>query len=158
MYEDNAAALRSKGLHATVQRIAILDDLAKHPHSDADAVLGRVGTQLGAISKQAVYDALSALVEHGLLRRIQPIGASALYEDRVDDNHHHVICRLCGAIGDVDCAVGEAPCLEASQTYGFTIDEADVVYWGLCPTCTQQGLVASRLDPQPARARSHQHP
>ena len=109
--------------------------------------------QIGTISRQAVYDALGVLVEKGLIRRIQPVGSPARYEDRVDDNHHHLICRICGRVVDVDCAVGEAPCLTADDDQGYEIDEAEVAYWGRCPECVAQGRVSTRLDPTPRRRR-----
>ena len=107
-----------------------------HPHADTDSIIGAVRDELGAVSHQAVYDVLRALTDAGLIRRIQPAGSVARYESRVADNHHHVVCRTCGAIADVDCAVGETPCLTASDDHGFSIDEAEVVYWGLCPACS----------------------
>ena len=107
-----------------------------HPHADTYSIIGHVRKELGAVSQQAVYDVLQALTDSGLVRRIQPRGSVARYESRVGDNHHHVICRSCGAIADVDCAIGEAPCLTAADDSGFAIDEAEVVYWGLCPACS----------------------
>lgn len=127
--------LRERGLLVTAQRVAILEAVAGHPHATVDTIAAAVRGQLGSVSKQAIYDGLHRLVAEGLLRRIQPVGSPARYEDRVDDNHHHVICRECGAVADVDCAVGAAPCLTAAEDHGFVIDEADVAYWGRCPDC-----------------------
>lgn len=135
MSQDLAEKLREKGLQVTAQRVAVLKAAAEMPHSTADEIAERVRAEIGAISRQAVYDALAALVENGLLRRIQPARSPALYEDRVGDNHHHVICRQCGRAVDVDCAVGEAPCLSAADNSGFEIDEAEVIFWGVCPEC-----------------------
>ena len=133
---DSEAMLRSVALRATRQRIAVLDAVSVHPHADTESVIGAVREREPSVSHQAVYDALAALTNSGLVRRIQPSGSVARYETRVGDNHHHVVCRSCGAIADVDCATGQAPCLEASTTNGFAIDEAEVIYWGTCPTCS----------------------
>lgn len=119
----------------TAQRLAIMRSVASSPHTTADKVADDVRSVIGSISRQAVYDSLGVLVEHGLVRRIQPAGAAARYEDRVGDNHHHLICRGCGDVFDIDCAVGEVPCLTADDDHGFHIDEAEIVYWGHCPTC-----------------------
>ena len=127
--------LRGAGLRVTRQRRAVLVAAHAIPHADTDSLLRVVRSELPDISHQAVYDALHALTAAGVLRRIQPAGSVARYESRVDDNHHHVVCRSCGSIADVDCAVGEAPCLTASDDSGFTIHEAEVVYWGTCPDC-----------------------
>ena len=127
--------LRGAALRVTAPRIAVLAAAHEHPHSDTDSILSRVRETLGTVSHQAVYDVLRALTAAGLLRRIQPMGSVARYETRVGDNHHHVVCRSCGVIADVDCAVGEAPCLTASEANGFVLDEAEVVYWGRCPDC-----------------------
>jgi Fur family ferric uptake transcriptional regulator len=135
MCDDYAQLLRSSGLHVTAQRLAVLQAVSAHPHGTADTIAGAVRQEIGAISRQAVYDALGILAEKGLIRRIQPAGSPALYEDRVGDNHHHLICRACGVTVDVDCAVGETPCLTAASDMGFEIDEAEVIYWGLCPEC-----------------------
>lgn len=132
---DSAHLLRQHGLAVTTQRLAVLKAVATLPHATADDVAGAVRGELGTISKQAVYDALSTLSDKGLVRRIQPAGSSARYEDRVGDNHHHLICRSCGLTVDVDCSIGHTPCLTASNTAGFLIDEAEVVYWGTCPAC-----------------------
>ncbi len=132
---DPHELLRQSGLRVTAQRLAVMRAVAARPHVTADAVAETVRDELGAISVQGVYDALGALTEKGLLRRIQPAGSPARYEDRVADNHHHLICRSCGRMVDVDCAVGEAPCLTAGEDRGYEIDEAEVVYWGRCPEC-----------------------
>jgi Fe2+ or Zn2+ uptake regulation protein len=127
--------LRDASLRVTRPRVAVLGAVHDHPHADTQSILGAVREDLADVSQQAVYDVLNALTESGLVRRIQPQGSVARYESRTGDNHHHVICRSCGAIADVDCAVGEAPCLDPSETHGFVIDEAEVVYWGLCSIC-----------------------
>lgn len=127
--------LREHGLQVTAQRLAVLGAVANHPHGTADDVAEEVRSEIGAISRQAVYDALGILADTGLIRRIQPAGSPARFEDRVDDNHHHLVCRTCGQMVDVDCAVGETPCLTAHDDAGYSIDEAEVVYWGLCPAC-----------------------
>ncbi|KQY57744.1 Fur family transcriptional regulator [Nocardioides sp. Root140] len=128
--------MRSSGLRVTKPRLAVLDAIGSRPHADTNGVLAAVRVELPAVSHQAVYDCLNALTEAGMLRRIQPAGSVARYELRVGDNHHHVVCRTCGAVADVDCSVGDAPCLTASEHHGFEIDEAEVVYWGTCPDCS----------------------
>lgn len=133
---DHGRALRGAALRVTRPRLAVLSVVHARPHLDTDAIIGLVREELGAVSHQAVYDVLRALTAAGLLRRIQPRGSVARYEARVGDNHHHVVCRSCGAIADVDCATGTTPCLTASDDHGFVIDEAEVVYWGLCPGCS----------------------
>ena len=132
---DVEVQLREAGLRVTRQRVAVLTVLHDHPHTDTDTVIRRVREVAGDVSHQAVYDVLRALTDAGLVRRIQPTGSVARYEVRVGDNHHHAVCRSCGAITDVDCAVGHAPCLTASDPHGFVIDEAEVTYWGTCPAC-----------------------
>jgi Fur family ferric uptake transcriptional regulator len=132
---DHEALLRRHGLQVTAQRMAILRAVSDRPHSTADDICALAEAELGAISRQAVYDALGALSDKGLVRRIQPARSSARYESRVGDNHHHVICRACGRVVDVDCAVGDTPCLTAADDSGFEIDEAEVIYWGRCPEC-----------------------
>ena len=127
--------LRSSGLQVTAQRLAIMQAVAVAPHATAEELCETVRERIGSISRQAVYDALSALAEKGLIRRIQPTGSPARYESRVGDNHHHLVCRGCGLIFDIDCAVGTTPCLDAGEDHGFEIDEAEVVYWGRCPSC-----------------------
>jgi len=128
--------LRGVALRVTRPRVAVLTAVHDHPHADTDSIIGVVREDLGEVSHQAVYDVLRALTTAGLVRRIQPKGSVARYESRVGDNHHHLLCRSCGAIADVDCAVGFTPCLTASDDHGFVIDEAEVTYWGLCPSCS----------------------
>jgi Fur family transcriptional regulator, stress-responsive regulator len=128
--------LREASLRVTRPRLAVLAAVHEHPHADADSIIGLVREQPGGVSRQAVYDVLEALTDAGLVRRIRPQGSVARYESRVGDNHHHVVCRSCGVMADVDCAVGAAPCLTASDDHGFAIDEAEVIYWGLCPDCS----------------------
>ena len=135
MPDDPAELLRSQGVPVTAQRLAVLRAVSSRPHGTADALAEDVRADIGSVSKQAVYDALGVLTEKGLIRRIQPAKSPALYEDRVGDNHHHLICRGCGKTVDVDCAVGDTPCLTACEDAGFEIDEAEVIYWGLCPRC-----------------------
>jgi Fur family ferric uptake transcriptional regulator len=130
-----ADLLRERGLRVTAQRLAVLRAVSTAPHATADAVAETVRGEIGSISVQAVYDALATLTETGLLRRIQPAGSPARYEDRVGDNHHHLICRACDRMVDVDCAVGDAPCLTAGDACGYEIDEAEIIYWGRCPDC-----------------------
>jgi Fe2+ or Zn2+ uptake regulation protein len=130
--------LRTHGLRVTAARLAVLEALRGQPHAAADMVAADSRRRLGTLSTQAVYDTLHAFTTAGLIRRIEPAGSAAVYETRVGDNHHHVVCRLCGAIADVDCAVGSAPCLDPSSAHGFTIDEAEVTYWGLCPDCSTE--------------------
>lgn len=127
--------LRGAALRITGPRVAVLTEVHDHPHADVDTIARRVRERLGSVSTQAVYDALRVLTEAGLLRRIEPAGSPARFEARVGDNHHHVVCRSCGAMRDVDCATGDAPCLDASNDSGFVIDEAEVTYWGVCPDC-----------------------
>jgi Fur family transcriptional regulator, stress-responsive regulator len=127
--------LRGAGLRVTRPRVGVLNAVYEHPHADTDSIAGAVREDLGEVSTQAVYDVLRALTTARLVRRIEPAGSVARYESRVGDNHHHVVCRSCGAIADVDCAVGDTPCLTASADHGFTIDEAEVTFWGTCPAC-----------------------
>lgn len=127
--------LRQNGIPVTAQRLAVLRAVSDRSHITVDAIAEDVRAKIGTISQQAVYDALGMLVKKGLIRRIQPAGSPALYEDRVGDNHHHLICRTCGKTTDVDCTVGQAPCLQASEKSGFLIDEAEIIYWGTCPDC-----------------------
>jgi Fur family transcriptional regulator, stress-responsive regulator len=136
---DAEQLLRGATLRVTRPRVAVLSAVYAHPHADTDAILGVVREELGEVSHQAVYDVLRALTAAGLVRRIEPAGSAARYESRVADNHHHVVCRTCGAIADVDCAVGYTPCLTASHDHGYSIDEAEVVYWGQCPECSTTG-------------------
>jgi Fur family ferric uptake transcriptional regulator len=132
---DYEQILRGADLRVTKPRLAVLTAVYDHPHADTHSLIETVRDELGEVSPQAVYDVLRALTDANLVRRIEPAGSVARYESRVGDNHHHIICRGCGAIADVDCAVGETPCLTASDAHGFTIDEAEVIYWGLCPEC-----------------------
>jgi Fur family transcriptional regulator, stress-responsive regulator len=140
MAEDFQQMLRGATLRVTRPRVAVLTAVHAHPHADTDSIIRAVRAELPDVSHQAVYDSLSTLTASGLVRKIQPSGSVARYESRVGDNHHHVVCRSCGTIADVDCAVGESPCLTASDDdgslAGFSIDEAEVIYWGLCPDCT----------------------
>jgi Fur family ferric uptake transcriptional regulator len=140
MAQDFASQLRKRGVHVTAQRLAVLRAVSGHPHCSTEEVAERVRAQIGAISRQAVYDALGVLTDRGLIRRIQPAGSPALYEGRVGDNHHHLICRACGKAVDVDCAIGYAPCLAPADSAGYEVDEAEVIFWGRCPEC----LAASR--------------
>ena len=132
---DAAEQLRERGIHVTAQRVAVLKAVSAHPHATADTITREVREDIGTISRQSVYDTLGIFVAEGLVRLIQPVGSPALYEDRVGDNHHHLVCRDCGCVVDVDCAVGEVPCLQAADNHGFEIDEAEVAYWGRCPAC-----------------------
>jgi Fur family transcriptional regulator, stress-responsive regulator len=133
---DYAELLRVADLRVTRPRVAVLEAVHTHPHADTETIFGAVRAGLPEVSRQAVYDVLHALTAAGLVRRIQPSGSVARYESRVGDNHHHVVCRSCGVISDVDCAVGESPCLTPSDDNGFALDEAEVIYWGMCPDCS----------------------
>ncbi len=146
---DAESLLREAALRVTRPRLAVLTAVHERPHADTDAIISAVRTELTAVSHQAVYDVLRALTDAGLVRRIQPAGSVARYEARVGDNHHHAVCRSCGAIADVDCSAGETPCLTASDDSGYAIDEAEVVYWGHCPTCATASPdpEAHRYDP-----------
>lgn len=128
--------LRGSALRVTRPRLSVLHAVHDHPHADTESIIGAVRDDLGDVSRQAVYDVLAALTAAGLVRRLEPAGSVARYEGRVGDNHHHLVCRSCGAIVDVDCATGETPCLTASDDHGFAVDEAEVIYWGLCPDCS----------------------
>jgi Fur family transcriptional regulator, stress-responsive regulator len=143
MTTDPASLLREHGVHVTAQRLAVLRAVSSHPHRTAEEVGEHVRAEIGTISRQAVYDALGILADNGLLRRIQPAGSPARYECRVGDNHHHLICRSCGKTADVDCTVGNAPCLTPADAAGYQIDEAEVIFWGKCPECLAADL--SRL-------------
>ena len=156
MADDSAALLREHGIQVTAQRLAVLRAVAGEPHITADAVADAVRTGIGAISLQSVYDALGLLVSKGLIRRIQPAGSPARFEDRVGDNHHHLICRTCGRVVDVDCAVGPAPCLTPSRDRGYEIHEAEVAYWGRCPDCLEQARPKVSL--RGARAKRRAQP
>ncbi len=133
--DDFVKLMRVARLRVTASRLAVLVVLSRRPHADTDVVIREVVAELGSVSTQAVYNVLAAFVEAGLVRRIEPAGSVALYELRVGDNHHHVVCRKCGTVQDVDCAVGKRPCLTPSDTHGFILDEAEVNYWGICPAC-----------------------
>ena len=135
MTSDPASLLREHGLHVTAQRLAVLRAVSRHPHCTAEEVAERVRSEIGTISRQAAYDALGILADSGLIRRIQPAGSPALYEGRVGDNHHHLICRTCRKAVDVDCTVGHAPCLTPGDRAGYQVDEAEVIFWGKCPEC-----------------------
>ncbi len=132
---DFAGAIRTAGLRVTTPRVAVLSEVTEGEHMTADDVAHAVRDRVGTVSTQAVYDVLGALTRAGLVRRIEPAGSPARYETRVGDNHHHVVCRSCGAITDVDCVIGDPPCLSPADASGFVIDEAEVTFWGLCPTC-----------------------
>ncbi|MBX6390822.1 MAG: transcriptional repressor [Frankia sp.] len=146
--------LRGAGLRVTRPRVAVLGAVYAHPHADTDSIISAVRRDLPDVSHQAVYDSLRTLTVVGLVRRIQPAGSVARYESRVGDNHHHLVCRSCGAITDVDCAVGEAPCLTASDDRGYAVDEAEVIYWGLCPACSTE---ASENTPDPPMPGGESH-
>ena len=152
MVPDPADLLRQHGIQVTAQRLAVLRAVTAQPHISADAVAEAVRSEIGAISLQSVYDALNVLVSEKLIRRIQPAGSPARFEDRVGDNHHHLICRVCGSVVDVDCAVGRVPCLTAKDDMGYEIDEAEVAYWGRCSQCVAQSRAASRPDATTRRA------
>src|SRR5580704_4093331 len=153
MLDDPAKILREHGVQVTAQRLAVLRAVSRRPHCMADDVAEDVRGEIGAISRQAVYDALGILAEKGLIRRIQPAGSPARYEDRVGDNHHHLICRICGKTADVDCAVGKVPCLTPADTAGYRVDEAEVIFWGTCPEC-----LGSPSGPADERLRSDREP
>ena len=144
MPTDRAELLRKHGIQVTAQRLAVLGAVARQPHVTADRVAEVVRAEIGAISLQSVYDALGLLVATGLIRRIQPAGSPARFEDRVGDNHHHLICRICGRVVDVECATGSAPCLKAVDDKGYEIDEAEIAYWGRCPDCVADSAPPSR--------------
>jgi Fur family transcriptional regulator, stress-responsive regulator len=150
---DPAELFRQRGIQVTAQRLAVFRAVSGQPHITADAVAEAVRTEIGAISLQSVYDALGLLVAEGLVRRIQPAGSPARFEDRIGDNHHHLICRICGRVVDVDCATGSAPCLTAMDDMGYEIDEAEVAYWGRCPECVVQDR--PRPDAPVPRRRRH---
>lgn len=140
---DFEQLLRGADLRVTRPRLAVLRAVRRHPHADTGSLLTAVRTEEPGVSHQAVYDVLGVLTDSGLVRRIQPAGSVARYELRVGDNHHHVVCRSCGAVADVDCAVGARPCLDASDTHGFVVDEAEVTYWGTCPACSTASNASS---------------
>ena len=147
-----ADLLRQHGIQVTAQRLAVLRAVSAQPHVTADGAAEVVRAEIGAISLQSVYDILGVLVAEGLIRRIQPSGSPARFEDRVGDNHHHLICRVCGRLVDVDCATGAAPCLAAADGQGYEIDEAEVAYWGRCPECLAKAIQAPSL-PEPSTRR-----
>jgi len=151
---EPADLLRQRGIQVTAQRLAVFRAVSGQPHITADAVADVVRAEIGAISLQSVYDALALLVTEGLIRRIQPAGSPARFEDRVGDNHHHLICRICGRLVDIDCAVGSAPCLTAGDDKGYEIDEAEVAYWGRCPEC----IARAREAGSPGRGGSSDPP
>ena len=156
---DLTHLLRGAQLRVTRPRVAVLAAVHAHPHADTDAVIGWVRSDLGDVSHQAVYDVLHALTAAGLLRRFQPKGSVARYEARIGDNHHHAVCRSCGAIADVACAVGSAPCLTAADDAGFAIDEAEVIYWGRCPRCStaSDGTPSTTTESDKRTARQEKH-
>ena len=135
VHADHTTTLREHGLQVTAQRLAVLDAVAHHPHSSAPELAEAVRQEIGAISRQSVYDTLTALADQRIIRAIQPAGSPTRYEDRVGDNHHHLVCRRCDRLVDVDCAVGEAPCLTPSDAWHFDVHEAEVIFWGTCPEC-----------------------
>lgn len=155
---DPADLLRQRGIQVTAQRLAVLRAVSAEPHGTADGIAESVRAEIGAISLQSVYDALGVLVAEGLVRRIQPAGSAARFEDRVGDNHHHLICRVCGRVVDVECAAGAAPCLTTADDRGYEIDEAEVAFWGRCPDCVttaRRTRPARRaVTPAPAHKRS----
>jgi len=136
--EEYSQLLKKAGLSITAQRLFVLQAIESQPHTTAEEVFHSVKSEIGTISKQSVYDVLSVCSDKGLIRRIQPSKSPARYEHRVGDNHHHMVCRSCGVVKDVDCAVGEAPCLTPSEDHGFIVDEAEVIYWGYCPKCQKE--------------------
>jgi Fur family ferric uptake transcriptional regulator len=153
---DFPRLLRDAGLRVTRPRLAVLDALVELAHADTESVIAAVRRELPEVSHQAVYDSLRTLTAAGLTRRIQPTGSVARYEARVGDNHHHLVCRSCGSITDVDCAVGEVPCLTASDDHGYVIDEAEVIYWGLCPDCSATAAATRAIDQDPTpRQENH---
>lgn len=152
--EEIERRLRGAQLRVTRPRVAVLEALREHPHIDTHSVLGLVRERLGDVSHQAIYDVLDALTNANLVRRIQPLGSVARYETRVGDNHHHVVCRSCGAVADVDCAIGTAPCLIPSFDHEYEIDEAEVIYWGTCPDCARR----RRAGTQTADTQTAAHP
>ena len=144
MIQDARQLLRDHGIQVTAQRLAVLNAVSARPHAAADDLVNDVRASIGAVSRQAVFDALGVLADKGLIRRIQPARSPARYEDRVDDNHHHLVCRHCGQMVDVDCAAGYRPCLEVDDDFGYAIDEAEVIYWGLCPSCQKASVPAGQ--------------
>jgi Fur family ferric uptake transcriptional regulator len=155
MASDPAERLRQRGIQVTAQRLAVLRAVTAHPHATAETVADAVRAEIGVISLQSVYDALAVLAAEGLIRRIQPAGSPARFEARVGDNHHHLICRICGRMVDVDCAVGAAPCLTPADTVGYEIDEAEVVYWGRCADCAAASAPPARSGAAARRDRKN---
>lgn len=149
---DPASLLRERGIQITAQRLAVMRAVSGSPHVNADCIAEIARTEIGAISRQSVYDTLAVLVDADLIRRIQPVGSAARFEDRVGDNHHHLICRDCGRVVDVDCAVGSAPCLTPADDSGFEFDEAEVAYWGRCPECQTNSSASPRSTKDNAHA------
>lgn len=147
MSADHSAQLRTRGIQVTAQRLAVLRAVGANPHATADVLAEAVRGELGTVSLQAVYDSLALLAAEGLIRRIQPAGSPARFEGRVGDNHHHLICRACGRVVDVDCAIGSAPCLTAADAAGYEVDEAEVVYWGRCAACAAEQSRTKRTSP-----------
>ena len=145
MIEGAEQLLRQHEIRVTAQRLAVLNAVSARPHATADDLADDVRTRIGTVSRQAVFDALGVLADKGLIRRIQPARSAARYEDRVDDNHHHLVCRDCGRMVDVDCAAGYRPCLDVDDDYGFDIDEAEVIYWGFCPACQKASAPAGHV-------------
>jgi Fur family transcriptional regulator, stress-responsive regulator len=154
---EPAELLRRHGVQVTAQRLAVLRAVATRSHQTADDVHEIARAEIGAISRQAAYDALGVLADKGLIRRIQPAGSPARYERRVGDNHHHLVCRACGCMVDVDCAVNDTPCLTASHDAGFEIDEAEVIYWGRCPDCQPSPASTRSAVPSPTTPATHEH-
>ena len=152
--QDDVQLLRAAGRRVTAVRLAVLEQVGMRPHADAETISRAVADQLGGVSRQAVYDTLRSLAAANLVRRVEPAGSPARYERRVGDNHHHVVCRICGATADVSCVVGAAPCLEPSDLHGFVLDEAEVTFWGLCPDCQSRAAAAAQGKPSKRPDRS----
>ncbi len=155
--DDPADLLHRHGLHVTAQRLAVLAAVSRRPHARAEEIARAVRDDIGAVSRQAVFNALGALADRGLIRRIQPAGSPARYEDRTGDNHHHLICRGCGRVVDVDCAVGAAPCLTPLDGAGFEVDEAEVIYWGRCPDCLHAAPTERQLTTSASQHEENEH-
>jgi Fur family ferric uptake transcriptional regulator len=155
---DHSTALRDHGIYVTAQRLAVLRAVDSQPHATADVIVRSVRDEIGTVSRQAVYDTLNTLSMLGVLRRFQPMGSPARFESRAGDNHHHLICRSCGRVEDVDCAVGERPCLTASDDHAFEIDEAEVIYWGTCPSCRAGATPPAGTDTHSQSTTPHNHP
>ncbi len=151
MSTDPAQLLRDRDLQVTAQRLAVLRAVSAHPHATANDIADDVRRTIGTISRQSVYDTLTLLTERDMVRRIQPAGSSARYEDRIGDNHHHLVCRSCDRLVDVDCAVGEVPCLVPVDAGDFLVDEAEVTYWGICPACQTRDSTSETVQPEEQR-------